>query len=864
MKNILIICLVLSFFSCKEKITIVTPENKGPIETFAAGELSKYLTKIYPAYEFPVGLRAGGGRTIYLNVTDGPPGIPDNDEGYLIKSEGDNAYILSKGKTGLIYGVYGILEKLGCGFFLSDEMLPDQQKTFDFSAWNLTNSPLVKERFVFNWHNFISGCTGWDKKEWLEWIDRSQKMGYNTIMVHTYHNNPMHTYEFKGLRKEVGYICTSAKGRDWGNIPINDVRRLPGGEIFTSPEFGSEIAMVPDDQRVDMAQKTMSGVFSHALQRGMKVNFSFDVDMPLSFLKNTMIQNISEEDKFYISKADIWIPRPDKTGGYEFYKSQLDGLFSAYPMLTDITFFRRSRSFFKEARLTEMPVKWQDEYNGFFQRYPYLKDLNQRELIGSFIMSKLVRGYQQILKDMGKVDINLATGCWNHDFVVPTAAFLPGDIKLMPIDWNVRKNRSMMEDAAILSGFSTPECKKRVIPFLWAHHDDGEYVGRPYKPTGDLYEKIKQGDCAGFGVFHWMNRPLDLYFKNMIRQVWDGSKNETFDGTCRFMAKHYFGTETLANYFNEWVSNAPIFGRATHVNFFYRPWKECTFNFESAISGCNKRIRILNTANTSNMTSKQKDYLGYFKALEQFIIDFSNTQPHLLKAEEYLDENKLDSARMELKAGNPRQCVRAFSRLSQIAKKEKGEMAYTYSFATKYIPDYLASEQRARISPFRINIDSLIYEDMAQGNVHKTYHIDPAGEFWECLGEKELGAPIVNLSVKPGLKDHLKPFAEIFQRGAKVDSVISIPVRPIMEAPGFEKSKVVWKGKYKLKILVSPGNEEEVSFNMNVNGKISPLVAKGRDIVSTVIEQKGTGPLLLRIGPTEKDLIICGIILEPI
>lgn len=166
--KLFVLIIVITFFSsCKKEITIVTSEDAGTVETFAARELSKYLSKIYPEYKFPVSFKSDGGKTIYLNVTGNIPGVPDNDEGYLIKSDSDHAWILSNGNTGLIYGVYGILEKLGCGFYLSDEMLPEPRKDFDFKAWDYSNEPLVKERFIFNWHNFISGCTGWDKKHWI-------------------------------------------------------------------------------------------------------------------------------------------------------------------------------------------------------------------------------------------------------------------------------------------------------------------------------------------------------------------------------------------------------------------------------------------------------------------------------------------------------------------------------------------------------------------------------------------------------------------------------------------------------------------------------------------------------------------------
>ena len=119
--HILILSLMLVLFpSCKEKITIVVAsENSEAIEQFAAEELSNYLTKIYPDYEFVIKGESDAGKAIHLKVTDKIAGVPDNPEGYLVKSKGDDAYILSRGNTGLIYGVYGMLEKLGCGFFLS-------------------------------------------------------------------------------------------------------------------------------------------------------------------------------------------------------------------------------------------------------------------------------------------------------------------------------------------------------------------------------------------------------------------------------------------------------------------------------------------------------------------------------------------------------------------------------------------------------------------------------------------------------------------------------------------------------------------------------------------------------------------------
>jgi len=865
MKNLIVIILFSIFlFSCKESINVVTDPDPNTIELKAATELSSYLSEIYPSYKFPIATKQSKGNNIILKTVENEANMPDNKEGYLIKTDGNNAYILSKGSTGLLYGAYAMLEKLGCGFYMSDEMLPDPKQTFDFSAWSLTDYPLMKERFVFNWHNFLSGCTGWDKQQWIEWIDRSQKMGYNTVMIHTYHNNPLHTYEFNGMKKEVGYITTSDKGNEWGNIPVNDVRRIPGGEIFSEAAFGSDMALVPEDKRVEVAQTGMAKIIAYAQQRGVSFNFGFDIDMPLTFLQKTMINGIPREDMFYIEKAKVWVPRPDKSEGQKFYSAQLKGLFASYPTLKDITFFTRGQTFFLNAELSELPQEWQAEFTSLTSQNTSLEKLNKGRVLASYISSKLVIGYQQILKDMGKGDINLGFGSWSDKFVVSTAFFTPNNIRLMPIDWDIILGKPMIEDKTILADFASTNCAKRVIPFLWAHHDDGEYVGRPYKPVDNLYSKLEEATSESFGVFHWMNRPLDLYFKGMIKQVWNSSKNQDFETTCTEMAKDYFGNESLKIYFKEWVTNAPIFGRATASNFFVRSMKECTFNTDTAIAGCKERINILNNSDTLSMNPKQRAYIRYFKTLEQFIIDFSQTQVHFLQAEQYINAGNIDSARIEMQLGDPRKSVKTFAQLSQIVQPERGEMTYAIQFAHKYIADYLSFEQRLRLKPFRIKINPLALDRLAQGEYQYHYYIDPQSDYWMCYDGQKLNANMIKISNISGLSESAKSVEEVFEYGVKIDTATTIPVRPIMEAAGIKNSGFVHKGRYALKLFIALQNEQAADFSVLVNGTSTKLKASDSGIISTEIEQTEDGLLNLKFSLEKGEAYLCGLVLEPV
>ena len=273
MKKIsILIFLILLFTSSKKQaqtVDIIISKKADNIEKLAANELSKYLNVIYPSYTFPVSTSSKAEQSIYIGKKECLPKkivskavVPENEEGFAIfNKQGKTGVITSSGAMGVLFGVYELLEKMGYTFLLSGDYAPSEKEKFNFDSWNIVNEPLTEERHIFNWHNFLTGCTTWDYEDWELWINQSQKMGYNAIMLHAYANNPMFTFKYNNIEKPVGYIATSAKGRDWSIQHVNDVRRLPGGEVFNSAIFGSKSAIVPDDKRIVTVQNLMKRVF---------------------------------------------------------------------------------------------------------------------------------------------------------------------------------------------------------------------------------------------------------------------------------------------------------------------------------------------------------------------------------------------------------------------------------------------------------------------------------------------------------------------------------------------------------------------------------------------------------------------------
>ncbi len=327
-------------------------------DKLAASELISYLARIYPSEKFSIADRLpSSGESIRFVRRGGPP------ESYSITASGIKAVIASADPRGALFAVYALLEKLGCGFYLSYETLPPpRQGRLSFNEWNIADAPLAADRIVFDWHNFLSSASTWEFDDWQRYIDNSLRMRFNGLMVHAYGNNPIFTFRFAGMNKPVGYLATSQSGRDWGTQHVNDVRRLIGGELFTEPVFGASIAKVDEERRAPAAMNLMKRVFTHAAQRGMGITFALDADTE-SANPQEMIATLPASAR--IASGKYQLANPDTPEGYAFYKAQADQLLAAYPQITRLAiWFRNNNTPWTAIKLEEFPDAWKQEFRG--------------------------------------------------------------------------------------------------------------------------------------------------------------------------------------------------------------------------------------------------------------------------------------------------------------------------------------------------------------------------------------------------------------------------------------------------------------------------------------------------------------------
>jgi len=737
-----------------KSVDIIIPKNSDKSIKIASYLLSENLGKIYQGYRFIVtSTPRSSDFQIRLSLQKTIPipdsvrtMIPQQNEGFVIKKLTSNKIVISfSSDKGLFNAVYSLVEKLGAGSYLSANTNPAAKQTFSFDNWEMSDYPLQQERIIFNWHNFISGCTGWNFDDWKMWIDQCAKMRFTTIMVHAYGNNPMFGFNYNGVKKQTGYLNTSNSGRDWGAQHINDVQLLPGGEIFKGPVFGSAAATVPYGQRENEAVKLMQKVFAHAREMAMKVIFAVDVDTWSANPQN-VIKTLPDSCK--IQLGNQYIVNPETREGYLYYKSQVNTLLKLYPEITEITVWKRhDRTLWVDIKPDQFPQSWAKEWILLVEKYPELATAKYGA--SNFALSKIVKAFQKSLKELNYNSVNISYGSWNWDFLATADMVMPRDVKFIPLDFEINFDTDATKEKLAKLGDH-----RKIVPIVWAHHDDHRYIGRPYTPYTKFNTLLTERKTAGFGIIHWTTRPLDIYLKSLSNQVWLASADEPLSKTIKIFCEKTFGSvqQPLLQYFTDWITKGPMFGRETSDHFIdlggSKSVEAIQKNTRQILDRIKERIAIVSNVDREVLLPEGKKTFDYFNQTEQFYVSFFKNQQKFQEAYQMLNQGKIDSARYFLGGVDPEESIKLYTKAATNLTMTTGEKALVLSMGTRWLPDYINLKQRARINDVLIRFGPTKHDSLAQYPGRHTYYIDGLKKWWVCLGIKELAKSVKKEDLK--------------------------------------------------------------------------------------------------------------------
>ena len=814
--------LMVGFLSAEE-IILVKPNNFDSIQKTAVRELKLFLSEAYPEDQFFIREKIPeSGKFILIGTLEDQPILKryldpkevEKPGQFLVNNIGNGniGIICGNHPRAVLDGVYAILEELGYAFYLEHTIHPKPKSVFSLDSWNLKDRPLVQERMVMNWHNFLSGCSGWDIEHYEKWIRQVSRMGHNGIILHFYGNNPAFQFSYNGQIKEVGYMGATHKGPEWGVPLLNDVRRLPGAHFLNHSVFSSKVALVEDKNRVDAAVHLLQNAFRYAENFGMKIHLAVDMDHHSCNPPN-IVQTLPGKVRF----KNGTLVRPDQQEGYDYYKNQVRTLLETYPELDTIIVWSRGEwTDWMTIKYEDLPIDWREEYDRLKVNYPelvsYHKLYKNDKGPAHFAYSKVTTAFLSIVKELGREDVKIGYGGWwdrtgsqlwrLHNFVEDP------EISLWVKDYN--------------RAFRWPDIRKiykeisqtrSIYPIDWAQHDDGHYVGRPFQPHENFSDMLKESEVPGYAIVHWMTWPLDLFFKNLMRQAWESSKNENYKETCYTLADHFFGKEyktIMGDYLKDWWTNAPSFGYSTSANYMNLRLKKGGPIIPNILKDADKhhrstrdRIQRLESIQVDSMSKQAKKFFNYFLMNEKFIYGVADSSLKLTEAKNCIQKGDIERARAIMKSSRHTETVQDFAKASQALGPSRGEEGHLVRIGSVWLYSYDYICAKLGLYPIGYNFGPIPMDKYAIGAVNQKFHFDQKGFRWAVHdgiliqnGGKILrtrasgvivedGKPIdttgFTSSSLPGIRSGLSSDEEIAESYVERSSTITLQLKAVTE-----------------------------------------------------------------------------------
>jgi hypothetical protein len=742
--------------------------------------LKKYLEEMYSNHSFDISITMRGDKDAIVLKLDSNI----KDEAFRAipkKLKGGRVVLTISGgsQSGIYYAVFKLLEELGCGFFLSYEKVRGKTDEIKLENIHFSDKPLAKRRVVFNWHNFLSGCSSWDLQEWKHYIDQASKMRFNGLMTHFYANDPSFVFSHNGVEKRVGFMPNTQMGRQYGTQQVNDVRRLVSGEIFDSPVFGSETSKVPEHVRVEEARKLVQNIHHYAASKFMDVWFGYDIDYQIANPQEIMATlpasakiKVKMKPNKYIGMPDsvFYLPVPDSPEGKSYYQSQVVQLFDHFPEIDNLVLWTRtSGSAFLTLRYDKFPETWKEEFDNLaFGNKKY--DKTDENITGRFATSKVYETIRACLDELGKKDVKLWAGSWRVSWLEHANWFYPDGVGFIPLDYHM----DYFSDPVKIQVLKDVSMNRDILPVVWAHHDDGAYIGSPSKPYENLHSNIESAGNTGVGIIHWKTKPLDIYFKNTEFQVWERTNNYSLKNSAEFIASRLVSPEnkeTLSNYLENWVEEGPKFGRETRTWFIDHQIQE--EEFQRIVKGCQNRIQLLGAINEDD-----NSYIQYFRKLEEFCISFYQTQYHYQNALQDIKDGHYGAARGLMRKCTPESVIEKYTAAAKTNGITKGEKGVVVEMNLSWLPFIISMKQTVGQVNVMYNFGKVNFPDLGIGLLNTNYVMDSKGKLWRNYGRSETGGGVFS-NPMPVIEPENPEYTEICASGVvSLDSLV-IHIKPI-------------------------------------------------------------------------------------
>jgi hypothetical protein len=374
-------------------------------------------------------------------------------------------------------------------------------------------------RGVLPWHNFLSGPSAWNEKDYEEYLDLCKENDINFIGFHNYtgggeryatYVEPMIKISYNGIIPEA-YFDHSLSAR-WGYLPLALSQfSKESRSIFNLPmdatAFGSDCAITSKTKEAHYTcvQKLMKNVLRMAHERNIRMAMGFEFGvLPPEYFSLSM-----QDDCFYWRGEANMIPNPCHPIAINLHLAAIDNILEVYPDVDYIWLWLNELSYmgvnFKTAMQDEKFAAIYQEKSHYFTAAS-----NEEKFIGVWALTYLELTCNYLKKVSPKTKIIL--GGWGRENQLPI--ILQGLNDLLPDDITF----SCLNPSLGLSpqpDFLKHIAKKRnvwAIPWLEGDHQLWHFQPR-VTLLSEHIKLAKEQNLSGVVAIHWRTKEIKYNFK---------------------------------------------------------------------------------------------------------------------------------------------------------------------------------------------------------------------------------------------------------------------------------------------------------------------------------------------------------------
>jgi hypothetical protein len=166
---------------------VKTPNLQGPIADYAMEELQRILSLLCPAPKTDIEIELSV--DLALNSDE----ISLNSNKKTVKIQGGSSHAV-------LHCIYIFLEKLGCVFEISGELLPPAVSELEIPEISLRQTPGIAQRGIRMHLNFVQDQSFFSEEEFAAFIDNMARQRFNYLLFHMYTPQQWFPFSYRGVK----------------------------------------------------------------------------------------------------------------------------------------------------------------------------------------------------------------------------------------------------------------------------------------------------------------------------------------------------------------------------------------------------------------------------------------------------------------------------------------------------------------------------------------------------------------------------------------------------------------------------------------------------------------------------------------